>query len=136
MYQIERRPFGFLLTFSGFIPVEEMTAWVAKSRTELAHASKGFGILVDMRSLKPLSPEAKTAMEEGQKLYKAAGMGRSAVILDSSLLTMQFKNIAKDSGIYQWERYLNASAHPDWEQLAIDWIKDGKDPDATVPKTA
>lgn len=136
MFKIEQRPFGFSLEFSGFIAPDEMAAWVEKSRTELTHAKKGFGVLVDMRSLKALSPEAKAKMEEGQKLYKGAGMVRSAVIVDSALLAMQFKNIAKDTGIYQWERYINAGAHTDWERLALDWIKEGKDPDSEVPKSA
>ncbi len=48
-------------------------------------------------------------MEEGQKEYKERGMTRSVVILDSAIMAMQFKRLAKDTGIYQWERYIDAS---------------------------
>lgn len=129
MYSIERQPYGFRLVLGEFIKKEEMSAWVNDSRKALAQAPKGFGVLVDMRTLKPLTPDSKAVMEDGQKLYKGAGMLRSVVILDSALLTMQFKNIAKETGIYQWERYLSTATHPDWEELALAWLTQGTDPD-------
>jgi len=129
VYRIDPQPYGFGLTFSGSVPKEEMAQWMQESLAALKEARTGFGVVVDMRTLKVLSPEAKVVMEAGQKLYKSSGMARSAVILDSVLLTMQFKSIAKETGIHQWERYINASAHPDWEQLALDWIQRGLDPD-------
>lgn len=136
MFKIEQHPYGFFLTFGGFVPAGEMATWVAESRKALARAPKSFGVMVDMRTLKPLTPEAKAVMEDGQKLYKAAGMARSAVIVESALIAMQFKNIAKDTGIYQWERYLSAGSHPDWEHLALDWIERGIDPDKLTPQSA
>ena len=45
-------------------------------------------------------------MQEGQKLFKNAGMERSVVILSTAMVTMQFKRIAKETGIYEWERYI------------------------------
>ena len=129
MFKIEPQAYGFRLVFGDFIQKQEMADWVEAARKALAHAPKSFGVMVDMRTLKQLSPESKAVMEEGQKLFKGAGMVRSAVILESAMVSMQFKNIAKDTGIYQWERYLSAATHPDWEQLALDWITKGVDPD-------
>jgi hypothetical protein len=82
-----------------------------------------------MRNLKPLPPDAQASMEEGQKLYKQKGMERSVVILNSASLTMQFKRIAKETGIYEWERYVDASKTADWEKVGLDWVKKGVDPD-------
>lgn len=129
MYQIESRPFGFALTFSGSISKEEMEAWVAASSEALCSAMPSFGVLVDMRSLDPLTPQAKAVMEVGQRMYKTAGMVRSAVILDSAKLAVQFKNIAWTTGIYEWERYITASQHTNWTELALNWITAGLDPD-------
>jgi hypothetical protein len=106
-----------------------MKKWVKESQGAPAGASGKFGIFVDMRALKPLSSEAQNLMVGGQQLYKKAGMERSVVILNSVALTLQFKRLAKDSGIYQWERYLDASSKANWEQLGIDWITKGTDPD-------
>ncbi|MDP1830957.1 MAG: hypothetical protein Q8K67_02775 [Geothrix sp.] len=82
-----------------------------------------------MRALQLLSDESTAIMQEGQRIYRAAGMQRSAVILESMLVTLQFKNIAKKTGIYAWERYISATANPAWEQAALDWIVNGLDPD-------
>ncbi len=130
MYLIESKPFGFSLRFEGSISAAEMQEWVEASKEVLKTAPKHFGVLADLRSLKPLVPESKVVMEVGQKLYKSAGLTRSVVILDSSLLAVQFKNIAWATGIYEWERYITASEHADWNELALNWIMSGIDPDA------
>ena len=129
MYSIEKKDFGFKLTFGDFISPEEMGHWLEDSQKSLLFPPKGFGVLVDMRTLKPLPAESQKAMEEGQKLYKQRGMTRSVVILNSPTVTMQFKRIAKETGIYNWERYIDSSLSPDWEEKGRRWLADGIDPD-------
>ena len=103
MYKIEKKEYGYKLTFGGLINAEEMKKWVDESRNALTVTPSKFGVFVDMRTLKPIEKESQVIMEEGQKLYKAKGMERSVVILESVLVTMQFKRIAKETGIYNWE---------------------------------
>ena len=129
MYKIEKTPYGFKLTFGGFIQLAEMQNWLEESKKALASAQGKFGIFVDMRTLKPLAPEALKPMKEGQQLYKAKGMERSVVILNDAVTKMQFFRVAKETGIYQWERYIDASATPNWEQVGVDWLVNAKDPD-------
>lgn len=129
MYTIERKPYGFKLTFADLIKPDEMKKWVDESQRAVSMKSGNFGVFVDMRDLKPLPPESKTIMESGQKLYKEGGMERSVVILSNTILTMQFKRIAKESGIYQWERYIDSSKEANWEKIGEDWIFKGIDPD-------
>ena len=57
-------------------------------------------------------------------------MERSAVIVDSSTLKMQFTRLAKDFGIYQWERYIDASSVDNWQDAGQQWIENAVDPDA------
>jgi hypothetical protein len=128
MYKIEKRPSAFVLTFGGNINREEMDKWCSDSRRQLAGTSAPFGVLVDMRDLKPLAADAQEAMVRGQKLYKEAGMQRSAVILKNAVITLQFRRLAKESGIDDWERYIDASSEPKWEEKALSWIKSGIDP--------
>jgi hypothetical protein len=128
MYNIEKKPYGFKLTFDGFIKLDEMTKWVEDSKSKLNSAGSKFGIFVDMRNLKPLAADVKSKMEEGQKLYKMKGMERSVVILNSAMTKMQFEKIAKESGIYQWERYINATDNPNWEKDGEAWLTSGTDP--------
>lgn len=129
MYKIEKKDYGYLLTFSDFIRPEEMQAWLHESQTHLRSAPKNFGIFVDMRTLKPLSPDSQMIMQEGQKLYQKSGMIRSVVVVSSSIIKAQFTRIAKETGIYQWERYVDSSSNPNWERIGVDWLTKGTDPD-------
>jgi hypothetical protein len=129
VYQIEKKPWGFKLTFGGFMNAGEMAKWKEESEKALATQSGKFGVMVDMRALKPLAADTQTIMVEGQEAYKNKGMERSAVILDSAVTTAQFKRLGKESGIYEWERYLSAASTPNWEQVAEAWLARGVDPD-------
>ncbi|MBW7886962.1 MAG: hypothetical protein H3C35_01200 [Bacteroidetes bacterium] len=129
MYKIDKTDYGFKLAFRDFIEPKEMQKWVEDSKKILLSAPNTFHIFVDMRSLKPLSPESQQFMQEGQKLYKQRGMTRSVVILANPVIKMQFKRIAQETGIYQWERYVDESSTPNWESVGVDWLKNSKDPD-------
>ena len=130
MYSIEKKDFGFYLTFTGYIDDPEMKRWAEESHSNLQSVSSPFGVFVDMRNLKPLPDTSQKFMQDGQKEYKAKGMERSAVVVANAVTKMQFKRIAQETGIYDWERYIDEQSAPDWEKKAMDWIKDGIDPDA------
>ena len=106
-----------------------MQKWVAESAKITKSLPSKFGVFVDMRDLKPLAADSQLVMQEGQKLFKNAGMERSVVILSTAMVTMQFKRIAKETGIYEWERYINSSKTADWEEIGIKWLEDKIDPD-------
>ncbi len=128
MYNIQKKNFGYYLTFEGSIDKKQMKAWLKDSIRELKNNKEKFSVFVDMRSLKLLQEETKKYMIKGQKYYKKKGMVRSVVILSDTSLTIQFMRIAKETGIYKWERYIDASK-PDWEKAGMDWIQKGIDPD-------
>jgi DUF971 family protein len=129
MYKIEKKSYGYKLTFADAIGIDEMKQWADESKKSLATQSGKFGVLVDMRALKPLKPEVQSVMVEGQKEFKIKGMERSAVAVPNAIVSMQFKRLAQDSGIYQWERYIDASKDANWERTSESWISAGKDPD-------
>lgn len=129
MYKIEKTSFGFRITFSDFIQKIEMIKWLEESKKVLATTSNSFYVLIDMRQMKLIPTESQEFIQEGQRLYKEKGMVKSAVILTNSLLKMQFERIAKETKIYDYERYINAETDPNWEQTALDWLINGKDPD-------
>jgi hypothetical protein len=129
MFKIEKQEYGYKLTFGGFIEAPEMKQWAEESRKKLVEAPRTFGVFVDMRTLSPLPVDSQEHMQEGQKLYRKKGMTRSVVIVDSAITKVQFRRIAKETGIYEWERYINASAVADWEKVGLDWISEGIDPD-------
>lgn len=129
MYQIQKKDYGYLLTFGGLIKAPEMQQWLDEAKQVITSAPKEFGVFVDMRTLVPLPAESQPLMQEGQKLFKKKGMVRSAVILNSQITKLQFVRIAKETGIYEWERYIDASSDPAWEASGMAWINQAKDPD-------
>lgn len=130
MYRVEPTSFGYRITFSGTMTLAEMKEWVQASRKALLAAPKDFGVFVDMRDLAPLAPETTAAMTEGQKLFLTSGMKRSVVIVRSATLAMQFRRLAKQSGIDAFERYINEGDRPDWRQAGEKWLVEAVDPDA------
>ena len=56
-------------------------------------------------------------------------MVRSAVILSSPVIAAQFRRIGGETGIGQWERYIDASTEPDWEEVGMNWLLHAIEPD-------
>jgi hypothetical protein len=130
MYKIEKRPSGYILTFSGVINATEMQNWYNDTQDVLSTETlTSFGVIIDMHDLMPISQETQGIMVAGQGLFKQKGMKRSAVILASAAISMQFKKIAQQSGIFVSERYIDASCIANPIDVAIKWVKDAIDPD-------
>ena len=58
------------------------------------------------------------------------GVKRVATILGNSTVAHQFKRLSLQSGIHDYERYLDAATDPDWEDKGLKWVIDRIDPDA------
>jgi hypothetical protein len=128
MYRIERTGIGFKLTFSGAVTKAEMEPWFEESKKALETCEKPFGVIVDMRNLELLPPAIQAEIVKGQMLYRESGLKRSAVILRDPIVTIQFMRLAKKSGVYRYERYIDASSDAQWEKHAEDWVRSGIDP--------
>ena len=129
MYSIEKKDFGYRLTFGDVIEAAEMKEWLDESKVVLQTSPESFGVFVDMRTLVPLRRDAQPFMQEGQKLYRKSGMVRSVVILDNAATTLQFRRIARETEIAEWERYIDAEAVEDWEAAGLAWVRDGIEPE-------
>ena len=114
---------------AGRDPYALFDRWFKESQQVLATSSGAFGVIVDMRTVKPLTPEVEAVILQGKSLYKRSGMDRSAVILNSPLMTMQTMRLSKESGIYAFERYIDASSDANWQKHAEAWVNSGIDPD-------
>jgi len=128
MYSIDKTPYGFKLTFGGQMSKDEMERWKAESWLALSNKSGKFYVFVDMRTLNVLDPDTQEVMINGQSMFRQAGMTRSVVILNDPDTTRQFRTLAKVSGIFHWERYIDASSTPKWEEAGLKWLTDGVDP--------
>jgi len=136
MYQLEKNHYGIHLKFEGFIQADEVARWFDEVKALLESQPIGFGVFADMRAAKPFPPQSRVLMQNAQKYCKEKGMGRSVVIIQDYITSMQFEEIAKDSGIDQWERYIDASQTPDFEDRAIAWLVSGIEPNEAVSGAA
>ena len=126
MYSITEQKFGFRITFSKVIEEREIVEWYRESEERLSSGIvKPFCVMVDMRSVKTVSPVIKSFIIKGQKLYHEKGMCRSVVIADDPMMMKQLKLAAKTSGIYKEERYIDVRRKANWVNVALLWIREG-----------
>lgn len=124
MYKIENTDYGFKIVFEEFIQADEMREWFEESRKKLENVSGDFTVMIDMRKMKTLPPDAKKIVEEGQRYYESKGAKRAAVIVNDVIIREQQRNIAARSGVGENEIYIDGS-QPDWEQKALEWLIKG-----------
>lgn len=127
-----KKNYGFHFTFSGIISVKEITDWMKGIETAVADIDGGFSVFVDMRAMEILPAECKVLVEEVQAICKNNGLIRSVVILDDDITAMQLRIIAKKTGIYRWERYVQSAGNPNWEEMGMDWLLHAIDPDKKI----
>jgi len=133
MYKIEKTDFGIKLTFSGYIPVDEMIKWRDESIEFLKQFKKKYCIIVDMRELKPLVKDAEEILKDGQKYYRQddnpkEGIERSAVLVKSVVTKIQMARISRETGLNKVERFF-AEEDFNWKKKADDWIYKAIDSD-------
>jgi hypothetical protein len=129
MYELRETEYGVKFIFKGFMEKAELQRWTQEVGQVRKKLAKGFCVLHDMRGMYPLPPEARELMKRNMELAKQAGLGRSAQIVDDAIAAIQFKRLAKEVGISDTMRQIDASSVPDCERVAIDWIVKGIDPD-------
>jgi len=129
MHKIEVTNYGVKVTLNGFIQTEEALEWFTKMKEALKKTSRGFKVFVDMRGFKPATQNVQKYFVDIQKEFKDYGMSKSVVILDNEVAVLQLKRTAKESGIYEHERYITPENNPNWESQAMDWILKNIDPD-------
>lgn len=129
MYRIEKKGFGFKLTFAGSIQADEMGKWLRDFEQAIEKQTGSFVVFVDMRTLIPLDREAQLFMQKGQSLALDKGMLRSVVISKSPVTEAQFRRIGGETGITKGERYVDATATPNWEKVGLDWLLKGIEPE-------
>lgn len=126
--------YGFRVHAPGYITPAEARAWFDNLKTQvLALEGKSFGLLVDSRTQKANPPDTQATIKEAMVWLRGHGMERSVVVLDSTVALIQILRLAKATGVYAYERYMDALKDPDWEAKALGWIVRHEDPDLPSP---
>jgi len=133
-YKIERTEFGVRLSIGPHPLLEEILQWAEDVKEKVHQVEGPFCVLADLRQVELIPPESQPILTEVQAYCRSRGMMRSACLLNNKLTALQFRRIAKSSGIYAWERYIDCNQHENAEKIALGWLLDEVDPDLD-PKT-
>jgi hypothetical protein len=125
MYESHETIYGGQIRFPGLHPARRVATFLSGSGQLMRRLQKSFGILMDMRGMYPLPPEAAKLMKRNMERAKRAGMGRSAQIVDDAITAMQFKRLAREVGISDTTLPIDSSSVSDCERVAVDWIVEG-----------
>lgn len=128
--EVYETEYGIRIVTKGIIDENVLISMGKEVSRVLAKLKKGFGVLHDMRGMLTLSPETREVMKQYMEVSKQSGMGRSAQILDDAIIALQFTRLAREVGISDTMRQIDASKVPDCEGAATDWIVKGIDPNA------
>ena len=128
MIRLEKTPYGLRTTAPGFLTVPETQAWLAELKVLSAEMPGPFTMLVDIRTQGAQAPAVTALIQEAMVWLKAHGMARSAVVLDNPLAHMQITRLARSTGVHVSERYFDASSDPAWEEKALAWLTEGREP--------
>lgn len=132
MYKVEAREFGFLLVLKGKVLDEEMQQFHLASVLTLKESGrKRYGILLDIRELLPVSAKSRIIIKKNQRMFKKNGLMRGAIILGHPETAAQFIRMAKETGVYEWGRFIDTFICRNWERAALNWIVRGIDPNTS-----
>jgi hypothetical protein len=127
MYEFSQQQGYIKLTLKGHIGKEEMREWMEGTLASLNEPNHPRHVMVDLREMSVLPKESLPMLETIQRKALASGMIRSALIVKSAIIQMQFERIAKSTGIFAKERYFSAETTPNWEKAAEAWILHGSE---------
>lgn len=128
MITVEKTHFGFKMVLQGRVEPGDIEQAGVEIQKAIADHKDGFSAFVDFRHAGLLSPEVQVLTKQLMEIAKSSGLKRSATILNSALAGLQSKRLATEAGVFSVERYIDASKHPNWEQLALDWVERGIEP--------
>lgn len=127
-YNIEDTTYGYRMTFEGFFLRKDVERWVDELRKRVGGRGS-FGVFVDMRASSAYPADAQEVLFEGITLCRDKGMERAGIVVANPISKIQAVRFTKETGIHNIVRFIDASADPEWEQGALDWIQKAQDPD-------
>lgn len=128
MYSMNGRPTGPLIVFSDSVSAVEMESWFAELKRILVGAPEGFGLIIDLRKLESLPKNTTKIVDEALEYCERLGLCRTAVILDGSSKSASGQLDAQRIFESVRNRIVDAAAHPNWTDIAIRWVRDGREP--------
>lgn len=130
MYKNESTGYGYKMTFSGFIDMEEMETWAQEVQQVLPNTPPEWHCFVDMRDLDTMSPDAQELMSKVKAKCHDYGLTRVSTLVASPTVRLQFEQMSEETGRgTDLDRYLDVQSTNSPQQVALKWVRDAVDPD-------
>jgi hypothetical protein len=100
----------------GVASVADLDAFNEETRKKVkVFGGKPFGILVDLRKMRPGSPESAEKVKENQEILMKAGVQKSAEVVESAAAMLQLNRVARESGLLsRVQRFTDVDAALAW----------------------
>ena len=129
MYSIEKAPYGYRVTASGQMDIDEAEKLRIQLIGTLTELGAPFSLVIDLRKLIPISADVSQVMMDMQRACAQMSLQRVALIIESPVVKGQSRQITYDADTEKHDRVINALSVPDWEEVAVAWVADGVDPE-------
>lgn len=128
MFQVEEKPYGFQVTFEGFLQGEDVERFGGQMAKAVERQSGDFAVLVDLREMRTFPQEAQQKLMEVILYCRERGMNRNAVVVNSAITKIQANRLAKETQVEDI-RFIDAAQVDDWQKAAEDWLVKGTEPE-------
>ncbi len=135
MYKFEKQDFGLKLTISGDLTEQEISGMTVELKSLVGAIRQPFSIFVDAREVMTLNQSVFHLLSECQRIVKDAGRQSAAIVVNSPILKSQGQRITLDSGSTEAVRFIYSDKTEGWEEVAMDWILNGIEPDPELAVT-
>lgn len=130
MYEVKETEYGLYLRIIGEVSLDESKAILSEVRVIFERRETGICAFADLQKMELLSLETQAVCVEIQKMLIELGVKRVVTMLGNATVAHQFKRLSLQSGLFDFDRYIDVSINPDWEEIGLRWMNDGIDPDA------
>jgi hypothetical protein len=132
MYQMNRTFYGSRITLSGVVSLEEANQFAADVAEIRAVMPGKRGVILDIRSLVPPVPEVLEVIVRALREDSSHAPHRAAVIINSPVIRGQAIQIGFSVDVINAARYFDATKTENWEELSIEWVVNGVEPDIPI----
>lgn len=128
-YVIEKTDYGMYVKFTGRLCKYDVKDWFAEVRPFVKDMRKGFGLVLDLRKVKPICHDTARMLTYGRAYLHGHGLNRLAIIYDTSATIIElmklFTELSHDPSA---EKHISSTMNSDWADQAIAWVQYGIEP--------
>lgn len=132
MHKIETTSYGCRISAWGAMDVPDVERLKCDILSALSDQTRPFSLIIDIRNLIPVSPEALDGMAGIEAMCREMSIIRAALIFSSPVIREQAKRVSHAAKTMGINRLIDASRLEDWEEQALAWVKHGVEPTGSM----